>query len=169
MAEASLQVAGSLLFTSGAGALLVGGSRLGVFDDFEAELFDDRIGEHLLGDLLDFRLSGGAIHTLEIEDEKFALADVAHGGVAQGRQCVLDGGALRIEHGTFQHDPDVCFHAGIIQNRRRKVEGRRRGLGNGSVSGKPTSQDLGRVVAFHNSQGYSSASLKGGEGESRIP
>jgi hypothetical protein len=90
-----------LLFTSGADALLVSRGGLGVFDDFETELFDDRIGEDLACDLLDFGSSGGAIHTLEIEDEKFALADIAHGGVAEGRQGVLDGGALRIEHGAF--------------------------------------------------------------------
>jgi hypothetical protein len=98
---------------------------LGVFDDLEAELLDDRIGEDLFGNLLNFGLGRGSVHALQIEDEKFALANIAHGGVAQGGEGVLDGGALRIEHGAFQHDPNVCFHAGIIQ---RWAMGRQSGV-----------------------------------------
>ena len=93
------------------------GGGLGVLDDFEAELFDDRIGEDLARDLLDFGLGGGAVEALKFKDEEFSLAYVTHGGMAEGRQGVLDGGALRVEHGALQHDPDMCFHAGIIQER----------------------------------------------------
>jgi hypothetical protein len=94
------------------GCELVRGGGLCIFHDFKVKLFDDWIGEHLARDLLDFGLGGGAIETSQIEDEKLALADVADGRMAKGRQGVLYGGALRIEHGTFQHDPDMCFHGG---------------------------------------------------------
>lgn len=82
--------------------LLIGsGGGLGVFDDFEAELLDDRIGEDLARDLLDFGLGGGAVKTLQFQHKEFALADVAHGGMAKGSERVLDGGALRVEHGAL--------------------------------------------------------------------
>jgi hypothetical protein len=47
---------------------------------------------------------------IEIQNEKFALADVTHGGVAEPREGVLDRLALGIEHRTFWHNPDVCLH-----------------------------------------------------------
>ena len=43
--------------------------------------------------------------------EKFSLADVAHRGVAETGEGVLNGLSLRIEYGAFWHYPDVCFHA----------------------------------------------------------
>jgi len=39
------------------------------------------------------------------------LADVAHGGVAEAGEGVLNRLSLGIEYGAFWHYPDVCFHA----------------------------------------------------------
>src|SRR2546427_12053656 len=52
-----------------------------------------------------------AAPAIEIQNEEFALADVAHGGVAQPREGVLDRLSLGIEHRAFWHNPDVCFHS----------------------------------------------------------
>jgi len=52
-----------------------------------------------------------AAPAIEIQHEKFALADVAHGRVAEPCEGVLDRLSLGIEHRAFWHNPDVCFHA----------------------------------------------------------
>src|SRR5712692_11179424 len=48
---------------------------------------------------------------IEIQNEEFPLADVAHGGVAEPGQGMLNCLSLGIEYGAFWHYPDVCFHA----------------------------------------------------------
>jgi hypothetical protein len=83
----------------------------GSVHDLEAVFFDDRVGENFFGDVLELLLSLIAAPTIEIQNEKFALADVAHGGVAETCEGVLDGLSLWIEHGAFWHYPDMCFHA----------------------------------------------------------
>ncbi len=52
-----------------------------------------------------------AAPAIEIQNEEFPLADVAHGGVAEPGEGVLDGLSLGVEYRTFWHYPDVCFHA----------------------------------------------------------
>ena len=81
-----------------------------LIEDFEAEFFDDRVGEDIFGDALDLRFGLLAVEAVEIEDEEFALADVADARVAERGEGALDGLALGIEDGRFQHDPDVGFH-----------------------------------------------------------
>src|SRR6266849_67699 len=79
--------------------------------DLKAVFFDDRVGEHFLGNVLELFLRFVAAPAIEIQDEEFALADVTHGGVAEPREGVLDRLSLGIEYGAFWHYPDVCFHA----------------------------------------------------------
>src|ERR1700682_4500476 len=55
-----------------------------------------------------------AAPAIEIQNEEFHLADVAHGGVAEPGEGVLNRLSLRIEYGAFWHYPDVCFHADSI-------------------------------------------------------
>jgi len=79
-------------------------------NDLKAVFFDNSVGEHFLRNVLELFLRFVAAPAIEIQDEEFALADVTHGGVAEPREGVLDGLALRIEHRAFWHNPDVCFH-----------------------------------------------------------
>src|SRR5467141_4400417 len=52
-----------------------------------------------------------AAPAIKIQNEEFPLADVAHGGIAEPGEGVLNRLSLGIEHGAFWHYPDVCFHA----------------------------------------------------------
>src|SRR6266851_2362338 len=52
-----------------------------------------------------------AAPAVEIQDEEFPLADVAHGGVPEPGEGVLDRLSLGIQYGAFWHYPDMCFHA----------------------------------------------------------
>src|SRR6266850_6134421 len=52
-----------------------------------------------------------ATPAIEIQNEEFPLADVAHGRVAEPGEGVLNRLSLGIEYGAFWHYPDVCFHA----------------------------------------------------------
>src|SRR5437016_7377409 len=52
-----------------------------------------------------------ATPAIEIQNEEFPLADVAHGRVAEPGEGVLDRLSLGIEHGAFRHYPYVCLHA----------------------------------------------------------
>jgi hypothetical protein len=79
-------------------------------EDIEAEFFDDGIGEDVFGDALDLDFGFVAGEAVEIQDEKFALADILNLRVALRGEGALDGLALGIEDGGFQHDPDMCFH-----------------------------------------------------------
>src|SRR5258707_3622565 len=61
--------------------------------------------------MLELLLGFIAAPAIEVQNEEFALADVAHGGVAEPGEGVLDRLSLGIEYGAFWHYPDVCFHA----------------------------------------------------------
>ncbi len=90
------------------------GRRYKLLHDLEAVFLDHGIGQNFLGDALELRLSLVTSPAVEIKHEEFALADVFDGFIAEARQRMVDGLALRIEDGAFWHDPDVCFHAGSI-------------------------------------------------------
>src|SRR5260370_41973519 len=55
-----------------------------------------------------------AAPAIEIQDEEFPLADVAHCGVTEPGEGVLDRLSLGVEYSAFWHYPDVCFHAASI-------------------------------------------------------
>ena len=90
------------------------GRRYKLLHDLEAVFLDHGIGQNFPGDALELRLSLVTSPAVEIKHEEFALADVFDGFIAEARQRMVDGLALRIEDGAFWHDPDVCFHAGSI-------------------------------------------------------
>ena len=90
-----------------------------LFDDFEAEFFDDRVGEDFFGHAFGLRLRVFAGEAVEVDDEEFALADVLDGVVAEPGEGVLNGLALGIENGALRHDPNVCFHAGDFSRDQR--------------------------------------------------
>lgn len=54
-----------------------------LLEEFEAEFFDDGIGEDVAGDLFDFLFGGVFGEAVEVEDEKFALTDALNFGMAQ--------------------------------------------------------------------------------------
>src|SRR6266852_1442004 len=83
-------------------------------DNFEAILFDDRIGENVLGDALELRLRLVPAPAIEIQHKEFSLAHVLHLRIAQARERIVNGFTLRIENGAFWHYPHVCFHDEII-------------------------------------------------------
>jgi len=64
--------------------------------------------------VLELLLGFVAAPAIEIQDEEFSLADVAHGRVSEAREGVLNRLPLGIEYGAFRHYPDVCFHAASI-------------------------------------------------------
>src|SRR5947207_1465195 len=64
--------------------------------------------------MLELFLCFFAAPAIEIQNEEFALADVAHGGVAKPGEGVLDRLSLGIEYGALWHYPHVCFHAASI-------------------------------------------------------
>ena len=58
----------------------------------------------------DLLFGGLARRAVQVQDEKFALADVADVAKAQRRQGVLNRLSLRIQDRAFRHYPDMCFH-----------------------------------------------------------
>src|SRR6267378_2274611 len=64
-----------------------------------------------VGSMLALLLGFIAAPAIEIQNEEFPLADVAHCGVTEPGEGVLDRLSLGIEYGAFWHYPDVCFHA----------------------------------------------------------
>jgi hypothetical protein len=66
--------------------------------DFEAELFDDWVGEHISGDFFDLLLRFFAADSIEREHEKLPLTYVTNLVVAERCKGMLDRLALRIEH-----------------------------------------------------------------------
>src|SRR4029077_188495 len=83
-------------------------------DDLETVFFDDGVSEHFFGNVLKLFLRFVAAPAIEIQDKEFSLADVAHSGVAEAGERVLDRLALGIEYDPFWHSPDVCFHGDSI-------------------------------------------------------
>jgi len=85
-----------------------------LFDNFEAVFFNHRIGENLFGDALELFLSLLTVPAIQIQDEKFPLANIFYLRIAQSRQGVVNGLPLRIQHGSLRHYPNMCFHANSI-------------------------------------------------------
>src|SRR2546421_406971 len=61
--------------------------------------------------MLELLLRFIAAPAIEIQNEEFPLPDVAHRGVAEPGEGVLDRLSLGIKYRAFWHYPDVCFHA----------------------------------------------------------
>src|SRR5271157_224710 len=81
-----------------------------LFHDLEAVFLDDWIGEHFLGDALELLLRFVAVPAIEIQNEKFPLANIGNLRVAQAGKSVLNGLTLRVQNSAFRHNPDVSFH-----------------------------------------------------------
>src|SRR5882762_9597457 len=64
--------------------------------------------------MLELFLRFVAAPAIEIQNEEFSLANVAHGGVTEAGESVLDRLSLGIEYRALRHYPDVCFHATSI-------------------------------------------------------
>jgi hypothetical protein len=94
-----------------------------LLDDLEAVFLDDRIGQNFLGDALQLLLSFFTVPAVQIQDEKFALADVFDGLITQAGERVVDCLALGIEDRAFWHHPDVSFHPGSITSAAGVIEG----------------------------------------------
>lgn len=76
-----------------------------------SKFFNHRVGEHLFGDALDFGLGGCFVEAaVEGDLKELALADAAHALVTHLFERAVNGLALRIKDGGFEHDGDVGFH-----------------------------------------------------------
>src|SRR5690348_6771528 len=82
----------------------------GLIEDFEAELFDDGIGQHFFGDFLDFLFGVVAIRAVELQDKEFALAHVFYFRVSERRKRALNRLTLRVENRRLEHHPNVSRH-----------------------------------------------------------
>src|SRR5271166_1736539 len=80
------------------------------FHDLESEFFNDRIGQHFLGNALDLLLRFVAIPAVEIQYKKFALPHLGNLCEAQARESVVNRLTLWIENSTLRHYPHMCFH-----------------------------------------------------------
>src|SRR5215472_2975078 len=101
--------------------------RITSIHDLKAVFLDDGVGEDFFGDALELFLSFVAVPAVQIQNEKLPLADVLYGGVTKAGKGVLDGLSLRIEDRAFWHDPNVCFHEGIIALQKRRCNGAGKG------------------------------------------
>jgi hypothetical protein len=54
-----------------------------ILHDFEAKLLDHRVRKDLARDPFHLGLGGSAVKILDVEHEKFALADIAYRGMAE--------------------------------------------------------------------------------------
>ena len=90
------------------------GSQL--FQNFEAELFDHRVREHIFGNPFHLTFRFVTPHSIEIQNEEFALPDILNAGESLGGEGALDGLSLRIENGGLQHHPHMCFHRSDYTN-----------------------------------------------------
>ncbi len=82
----------------------------GSVHDLKAVFFDDGVREHFFRNVLELFLRFVAAPAIEMQNEEFSLADVAHSGVAEPGERMLDRLPLWIEYRTLWHYPDVCFH-----------------------------------------------------------
>src|ERR1700686_1958405 len=78
--------------------------------DFVAKFLDHGVRQDFPGHSLNLLFGGFADHAVQIEHEKFALADVANLAKSQRRKGMLYGLALRIEDRALRHHPHMCFH-----------------------------------------------------------
>jgi len=81
-----------------------------LFHDFVAEFLNHRVRQDFLGHSLDLFFCSFAGHAVQIEHEKFALADVPNLAKPQRRKGMLYSLPLRIKNRTFRHHPHMCFH-----------------------------------------------------------
>jgi len=86
--------------------------KAGLFDDFVAKFLDDGIRQDFFGHAFDLFFGGFARNAVQIEHEKFALADVTNLAESQRGESVLYGLALRIKDRALRHYPHMCFHRG---------------------------------------------------------
>ena len=84
---------------------------VGLLFELVGELFDDRVGEHLSRNPLNFgfRCFAGQC-AVEVQDEIFALADVFYALVLHLLECAVDGLSLRIEDSALQRNVDIGLH-----------------------------------------------------------
>src|SRR5882724_2202166 len=82
--------------------------------DLEAVFLDHRIGQHVLGNLLQLLLRLVARPSFQIEHKKFALAYVGNRGVTESGKSVVNGLTLRIQNRALWHNPNVSFHGKSI-------------------------------------------------------
>ncbi len=81
-----------------------------LLDYFEARFFDDRVGEHFFGNVLDLFQRFVAGQAFDIQHEEFSLANVFDRCITQTRERMLNGLSLRIEYRALRHHPNMCFH-----------------------------------------------------------
>ena len=80
------------------------------FYDFVTKFLDYRVRQDFSGHPLNLLFGGFAGHPVQIEHEKFALADVTNLAKSERGKGMLYGLPLWIEDCAFGHDPYMCFH-----------------------------------------------------------
>src|SRR5262245_41528204 len=95
--------------------------------DLDAITFDDRVGEHAVGDLGGEPACFGRFRSREIELEVLALPHVLDRAVAERLERVGDRPALRVEHGWLQRDEHARTHAATPSPERIGKRGRKYG------------------------------------------
>src|SRR3954454_8115696 len=76
----------------------------------DAVVLDHRVGEELVGCVLESRLDAHPVGALDLDVEHLALADARDAGDTERLQSALDRLALRVENAGFQRDGDACLH-----------------------------------------------------------
>ena len=82
--------------------------------DLDPVVLDDRVGEQLVGRLLEQRLGLLAVAALDLDVEHLALAHACDAVDAERFQRPFDRLALRIENAGFQGDGDAGLHDAFI-------------------------------------------------------
>ena len=79
-------------------------------DHLDPVILDHRIGEQLVGRLLEQLFSAGLVAAIELDVEHLALPDAGDALNPERAQRALDGLALRVEDAGLQRDGDAGFH-----------------------------------------------------------
>ena len=80
--------------------------------NFQFVIFDDGVAQKLVSRVVKRALRGSLVRAgREVNFDVFADVDAGDAVVAHMFERVLDGFALRINHGLFWCDDDFCFHA----------------------------------------------------------
>ncbi len=75
------------------------------------KFFNHRVGKHIFGDALYFRLCGGGIErAVKVKDKIFSLADVLYPLILHLFECVLDGLSLGVEYRPLERHIDMGLH-----------------------------------------------------------
>lgn len=94
-------------------------------------IFDDRVAEKLVAGFVDLFAGGIFVGAGQLDFEIFTDVDGADALIAHVLEGVLNGFALRVEHGFLRSDDDLCFHvevaipAGQVGGMLGKGDGRR--------------------------------------------